>query len=160
MITIAFVGCSKTKRLKMPHGGYCPARDLYVSDLFVKRVAHVERRGLPWYIISAKSRLLKPTVSVRNYNRVMDELSGIEIAEWHLGVANQLMTELWCEFNAPKLSDVTVELHAGAKYCEPLGAILSMFGVTITKPVASLGIGGQLAFYKLACVEGMQHGVV
>jgi hypothetical protein len=43
-----------------------------------------------------------------------------------------------------------VELHAGAKYCEPLGAILQMFGLKVVKPVASLSIGQQLAFYKSA----------
>ena len=149
MITIALVGCSKTKAVGHP-SGYAAARDLYVSDLFSKRVDHVESRGLPWYILSAKCGLLKPSVQVRAYDKTISDLSGIEVAEWHLGVANQLMSELWYEFDAPKLSSVTVELHAGAKYCEPLGAILQMFGVKVVKPVASRGIGQQLAFYKSA----------
>jgi hypothetical protein len=116
--------------------------------LFRKRVEHVESRGLPWYILSAKSGLIKPSLMLRNYNATMGELSGIEVAEWHLGVANELMSALWYDFRSPKLSSVSVELHAGAKYCEPLGAILQMFGVQVIKPVNSLGIGQQLAFYK------------
>lgn len=149
MITIALIGCSKTKADAGP-SGYLPAQDLYSSDLFAKRVEHVKRRSLPWYILSAKCGLLSPTVQVRPYEKIITDLSDIEVAEWHLGVANQLMTELWYEFKEPKLSSVTVELHAGAKYCEPLGAILLMFGVKVVKPVASRGIGEQLAFYKSA----------
>lgn len=148
-LTIAFVGCSKTKAAVGP-SGYLAAGDLYNSDLFRKRAEHVESRGLPWYILSAKCGLLNPTTSIRTYNTTMADLNEIEQAEWHIGVANQLMSALWCDFEAPKLSDVTIELHAGAKYCEPLGAILTMFGVKILKPVAGLGIGEQLAYYKSA----------
>lgn len=147
MVTIALIGCSKTKSVKT-HDGYAVAKDLYASDLFTKRVTHVEGRNLPWYILSAKSGLIKPSLVLRKYDSTMAELSSIEIAEWHLGVANQLMTELYYEFDSPKLSSVAVELHAGAKYCEPLGALLQMFGVQVIKPVANRGIGQQLAFYK------------
>ena len=146
-VTIALVGCSKTKLVRDP-SGYELARDIYTSDLFRKRKGHVEGRGIPWYILSAKSGLLKPSVPIRNYDAMLGGLSEIELAEWHLGVANQLMSELYYEFSSPKLSDVTVELHAGAKYCEPLGALLSMFGVKVVKPVKGLGIGQQLAFYS------------
>ncbi|XZE18768.1 DUF6884 domain-containing protein [Pirellulaceae bacterium SH449] len=146
--TIALVGCSKTKSSLKSHTSYFTARELYTSDLFEKRVVHVESRNLPWYILSAKSGLLKPTTPIRPYDVTFDGLSEIEAAEWHIGVANQLMTELYYEFNSPKLADVTIELHAGAKYCEPLGSILTMFGINVVKPVSSLGIGKQLAFYK------------
>ena len=146
-IEIAFVGCSKTKTCTSP-SGYTAARDLYTSDLFRKRVEYVERKGMPWYILSAKSGLISPTVALRNYNETLADLSCTEIAEWHLDVANSLMTELIYEFKGPKLSDVTIEFHAGSRYCEPLGSILKIFGVNIRKPVANLGIGKQLAFYS------------
>ena len=147
MITIALIGCSKTKADAGP-SGYLPAQELYSSDLFAKRVEHVTKRNLPWYILSAKCGLLSPTVQIRPYNTVMTDLSNIEVAEWHLGVANRLMTELWYEFNAPRLSDVTVEIHAGAKYCEPLGTILQNFKISVCRPVQGLGIGRQLKFYR------------
>lgn len=151
LITIALVGCSKSKaKRESRHEVFTPARDLYVSDLFRKRVSHVESRGLPWYILSAKSGLVNPSTPLRHYDQTMADLSGIERAEWHLGVANQLMTELHYEFGSPDLSSVLIEIHAGVKYCEPLASILSLFGVSITKPVAMLGIGQQLAFYSTA----------
>lgn len=148
MLTIALIGCSKTKAVQTNPSGFALARDLYDSDLFRKRVAHVEGRKLPWYILSAKSGLLKPTTMLRKYDTTLKDLSDIEVAEWHLGVANQLMTELWYEFNQPKLSALTIELHAGSKYCEPLASILGMFGIKVVKPVANRGIGKQLAYYS------------
>lgn len=147
MIEIALIGCSKSKATCGP-SGFIPARELYDSDLFRKRVAHVESRGLPWYVLSAKCGLLKPSTPIRPYNQVITDLSCLEVAEWHLGVANMLMTELFYEFGEPKLSSVKIELHAGSKYCEPLGTILKLFGVSVVKPVEHRGIGQQLAFYK------------
>jgi hypothetical protein len=149
MLTIALIGCSKTKANPEP-GGYLEARALYDSDLFRKRVAHVEKRNLPWYILSAKSGLLKPTVAIRPYNMVLTELTPIEVAEWHVGVANQILSELWYGFDSPKLSDVTIEIHAGAKYCDPLGSILGLLGMKVSKPMEHTSIGKQLAFYKSA----------
>jgi hypothetical protein len=149
MVTIALIGCSKTKAVTQQHK-LIAARDLYISDLFRKRVEHVEKRGLPWYILSAKSGLLKPTVLVRSYDRTLGDSDELELAEWHLGVAGQFMSELCYEFGSPKLSSVAVEMHAGEGYCEPLGAILKMFGVKVIKPVAGRGIGEQLKFYKSA----------
>lgn len=146
MITIALIGCGKKKAQMLSR--YCEARNLYESDLFKKRVFHVESRNLPWYILSAKSGLLNPNTQIRTYDQVLSDLTEIERAEWHVGVANQLLTELYFHFNEPKLSGVTVEFHAGEKYCEPLGSILTLLGMNVSRPVKGLGIGKQLAFYS------------
>jgi hypothetical protein len=147
MTTIALIGCSKTKAKPSLLSQYVEARNLYTGDLFTKRVKHVEARDLPWYILSAKSGLLKPSTDVRVYDQTMNDLSPLEIAEWHLGVANQLMSELWYEFNIDDPAKVTIEPHAGAKYCEPLGSILRLLGMTVVRPVEGMGIGKQKAFY-------------
>lgn len=147
MITIALIGCSKTKSSNRDSGSIA-ARDLYASDLFCKRVEHVESRGLPWYILSAKRGLIRPSDLLSNYDCTITQMSAIDIAAWHLSVANQLMSELWYEFHQRQLSTISVEMHAGAKYCEPLGTILKTLGVEVIKPVANRGIGHQLAFYK------------
>ncbi len=152
--TIALIGCSKTKTTATDPTGYIAARDLYVSDLFTKRVSYVESRQLPFFILSAKCGILQPTTPVRPYDTTIDELSEIEVAEWNLSVANMLMTYLTYDFERPKLSNVTIEIHAGAKYAEPLGTILGLFGMQIVKPVESLGIGEQLAYYKESLARG------
>lgn len=147
MVRIALIGCGKTKAVLPVNEQWIAARDLYTSSLFRKRVEHVEARGLPWYILSAKNGIVAPSVSVRTYNQTFEHMMPIEIAEWHLEVAKQLMGELWETFELREVSDVTVEIHAGARYCEPLGKILAMFGVNVVKPVQGLGIGEQLAYY-------------
>lgn len=147
MTLIALVGCSKTKRF-LRHNQWEAAWNVYDSDLFQKRMAYVESRKLPWYIISARSGLTKPDTPIRTYDETLSVMTEIAIAEWHIGVANRLMFELWYEFNAPKLKTVTVEIHAGKKYSEPLASILKMFGIKVVKPVANMGIGEQLAYYK------------
>lgn len=146
MPTIALIGCSKLKR-DPGHKQFLPARDLYDSDLFRKRVAHVESRGLPWYVISAQGGVIAPDTPIRTYDKTMSDLTELEIAEWHVGIANQVFTELYYTFGEPALKDVTIELHAGKRYCEPLATILSLFGIKVVRPVASLGIGQQLAYY-------------
>lgn len=144
-LTIALIGCSKRKHAIR---GYTRARDLYDSDLFTKRVKHVEDRKIPWYILSAKSGLLKPTTLVRTYDQVLMQMPEIEVAEWHVGVVNQVFTELYYDFKSPNLEDVTIELHAGKYYCEPLATILGIFGIEVVRPVEGLGIGQQLAYYS------------
>jgi hypothetical protein len=83
-LTIALIGCSKRKN-EAQHG-YLPASELYSGDLFSKRVKHVQSRGVPWYILSAKSGLLKPTTPIRTYDKVVTILTELERAEWHIGV--------------------------------------------------------------------------
>ena len=145
---IALIGCSKTKSFCDDPSKHIEARNLYSSQLFSERVAYVESKSIPWYILSAKCGLLKPTTPVRYYNVSNNDLTELEIAEWHVGVASQLFSEVYYEFRSVSLKKITVELHAGKKYCEPLGAILSLLGITVEKPVQSLGIGQQLHFYK------------
>lgn len=148
MTTIALVGCGKLKATPRNGTLYMPARELYISDLFKKRAELMDRLEVPWYVISADGGLIKPDTLVRTYDKAIADLTEIEKAEWHVGVANQLLSELYYTFNSPKLSTVTVEIHAGAKYCEPLSNILNLLGIDTIKPVASLGIGEQLAHYK------------
>jgi len=147
-LRIGLVGCSKLKATSRSNDKYMPARELYVGDLFCKRAECMDARGIPWYVISAKGGLIKPTTKIAIYDKTIADLTEIEKAEWHVGIANQLLTELYYEFNSPKLSSVAIELHAGKQYCEPLATILGLLGIKTIKPVEGIGIGRQLAHYK------------
>jgi hypothetical protein len=147
-IRIALVGCGKLKSTPRGNDKYMPARELYIGDLFRKRAECMDSRDIPWYVVSAKGGLIKPTTMVGTYDKTIDDLTEIEKAEWHVGIANQLLTELYYEFNSPKLSSIVIELHAGKQYCEPLATILGLLGIKTIKPVEGLGIGEQLAHYK------------
>ncbi len=155
----AIVGCSKikaeVKKLDQFGDAWIEAQDLYTSDLFKKRRSHVESRGLVWFIASAKSGLVNPTTPLRPYEKTIDDLAPIDVAGWHVTVVNQLIDALYYDHDIRDLKEVAIELHAGAKYIEPLDKILEMFGAQVIKPVAGMGIGQQLAYYSgVACVEG------
>ncbi len=150
----AIVGCSKikaeVKRIGQHGDAWIEAQDLYTSDLFKKRRAHVESRGLVWFIASAKSGLVTPTTPLRPYDRTMEDLAPIDVAAWHVTVVNQLIDSLYYDHNIRDFKEVAIELHAGSRYIEPLDKILEMFGAEVIKPVAGMGIGQQLAYYSEA----------
>lgn len=147
MMRIALIGCSKSKKVIGP-ADWVPAQELYTSDLFQNRVEHVTSRQLPWYILSAKSGVIAPTTMVRSYDQTLRDMSEFEVAEWHAGVVVQLLDKLYYDHKSPSLKAVTVEIHAGARYVQPLEQLLKVLGVRVELPVKGKGIGEQLAFYK------------
>ncbi len=56
-----------------------PAKDLYTSPLFCKARSYVERKGQPWFILSAKHGLLHPDQPVAPYDLTLNTM-GYEIA--------------------------------------------------------------------------------
>jgi hypothetical protein len=147
MKRIALVGCGKSKTKPEGPSKFIEARDLYTGMLFRKRRAFVESRGLDWWILSAWYGVTKPTTSVMWYEKSLATVGHIELAEWHLYTAAACVS-LWSEIeDPPKLSEVTIEIHAGKAYCEPLATLLRTMGIAVVTPVAGLGIGQQLAWY-------------
>ena len=147
--TFALIGCSKKKKTtRDPFKDMIPARDLYTSDLFIKRVAHVEARGLPWMILSAKSGCITPRTPVRVYDHTIRDKEQIDLAAWAVGSANQLIDHLYYDHGIRDLRTVAVEIHAGRAYCDPLAGILKIVGCEVILPVRGMGIGKQLAHYS------------
>ena len=144
----ALVGCSKKKNTTNQFEPMIAARELYCSDLFHKRVQHVESRNLPWFIISAKSGCINPRTPLRVYDHTMLDKEQIDVAAWHVGAAGQFINELYYDWDIRDLRTVAVEIHAGKGYCEPLAEILKLVGVEVILPVKGLGIGEQLAYYS------------
>lgn len=145
----ALIGCSKKKRTtKDPFKDMIPARDLYTSDLFQKRVAHVESRGLPWMILSAKSGCVTPRTPLRVYDHTIRDKEQIDLAAWATGCATMFIDHLYYDHGARDLRTVAVEIHAGKAYLNPLADILKTLGVTVYVPVYGMGIGQQLAYYS------------
>lgn len=144
----ALVGCSKKKNSANPFEPLTPARDLYCSDLFHKRVRHIESRNLPWFIVSAKSGCINPCTPLRVYDHTMLDKDQIDVSAWHVVAASQLIDLLYFDWDIRDLRKVAVEFHAGNGYCEPLASILKLLGVEVVFPVKGLGIGEQLAYYS------------
>ncbi len=133
--SLYLVSCVSTKRASP-----LPARDLYVSPLFVKARAFVEARNAPWFILSAEYGLLDPNTVVAPYERTLNRMRLAERRAWADGVLAAL---------GPRLRAVgTVVFLAGKRYREFLEPALSG-RVRVEVPMADLGIGKQLQWLTL-----------
>lgn len=144
--TVALIGCSKEKSITADGVRHpVPVRELYSSDLFRKRVAYCEQRGLRWCVLSAKHGLVQHFRELRYYDETFGSMDRLRVAAWAPGVVVQFL-DMLCDDDVP--SDLTVELHAGAEYCKPLAQMLELVGITVELPVRGLSIGKQLQFYS------------
>lgn len=131
------IGCSKNKHdvTNPRRGSRATPVELYDSVLFSKRVAYAESRGLPWVVLSAKYGVWHPHVEQKSYDVAMTDLTPAERAAWHAHAALHLVNELWEEWDEDETravlrpSQLTIELHAGRDYCEPLASLLRALGV-------------------------------
>ena len=106
-IDLILVGCVKSKR---HYDG--PARDVYTSTLWRWRRAYAELHGCPWYVLSAKHRLLAPSTLIEPYNLSLDDFSASERREWSRRILDDLAAAV------PELDGKNIEVHAGKHYVE------------------------------------------
>jgi hypothetical protein len=170
-ISIGLVGCAATKAETA-----APARRLYISDLFRKASAYAEATYDLWLIMSAQHYLLHPDEVIEPYDKRVDRMPKSEREHWASMVESGLRcghnyhTEgrvRWPARDYPELRlgewmqegrelgiDRRVDLwfHAGAAYVDPLRRLMetTMRDVPydVHAPLASMGIGQQLAWYK------------
>ena len=67
--TIYLVSCVSRKRAT-PHR----AKDLYISDWFLKARAYVEDTHSPWFILSAEYGLVPPDKVLAPYERTLNKM--------------------------------------------------------------------------------------
>jgi len=144
MITVALVGCGKSKRL-----GTHPARHLYTGPLFRASLAHAEHT---WgaenvYIVSALHGLLRLSDPVESYNTTLPTDPAVR-REWAARVGAALLAE--------RAADdlVHVVIYAGAAYAEPLRTWFDGQPVTrvgrLDLPLRGMTQGRRLAWFKAA----------
>jgi hypothetical protein len=141
---VVLVGCGKQKRTTDDPLGVA-ARDLYTSNLFASRRAYADRVSSSWFVLSARWGLLLPNELVKPYEASLEHLSDLDRAGWALNVAHDFVSQLP---DSAKLSELRVELHAGVLYAAPLKGVLESLGCKVSWPVAGLGIGQQLHWYR------------
>jgi hypothetical protein len=105
-----------------------PAATLFRSAGFASARAHAERSGFPWFVLSAKHGLLDPGDVVGPYRLLMDESSGGYRAAWGEWVAAQLADRV-------QLAGVTVEVHGGVDFAQPLRQPLQRRGAALDIPL-------------------------
>ena len=102
---------------------------------FKKARAFVEAQKSNWYILSAKHGLLRPERMISPYNVTLNNMSTSKRKEWAKMVARRL--------GSPK-----VFIFAGAKYRTHLVPLLKEWGCQIDVPLARMGSGRQLRWFK------------
>ena len=105
-----------------------PVARLFRSPQFAGARAHAERSGLPWFVLSAKHGLLEPGDVVGPYDVQIDERSGAYRAAWGEWVVAQLGERV-------PLEGVTVEVHGGVDFAQPLRQPLARRGAALDLPL-------------------------
>lgn len=148
--TVYLVSCCKEKAYTYQTGSgwerstalnpELQARDLYVSDWFLKARAFVEATGCEWHILSALCGLVHPERMMLSYEFTFDpahdDNDRIRRQTW-----SQTVTTCLAMRHRPKMTHVAI--LAGALYREFLIPALEQAGFTVSVPMIGLGIGQQ-----------------
>jgi len=135
----------------------CTAREMYVSDWFVKARRYAEASGCRWFILSAEYSLVTPDRVIAPYERTLNTMPVTERRAWAGGVFKQLAAAV------PELSHVV--FLAPERYREFLAGHLTGRGVAVSLPMEGLRIGEQLSWLgqhppqPLGCVRANQLGL-
>lgn len=137
-ILVVLLGCVKEKATER-----MPAHELYGGQLWTARWAYAQRvapqRTL---ILSAAWGLLHPDEVIAPYDVTLREKRMADRQAWASRVASRLHA-----FGYGPPERMVVEVHAGADYREFLVSLLESYGMTVTVPLAHMGIGQQKAWY-------------
>jgi hypothetical protein len=132
---VYIVGCGAAK-LDHP----ARARELYTGSLFVAARRFVEARRARWRILSARYGLVHPDSVLPPYNQRLWRRKD-ERAAWALTAASGLRYENAC-------TELHVVFLCGADYADPVATLLESWGVTTEQPLAGLGLGERLHWFK------------
>lgn len=114
-----------------------PARDLYISDWFLKASAYAKAMSPTWFILSAKYGLLHPDQEIEPYDLTLRTMQAPQRREWGNSVVRQLQERIGTEtpivILAGQLYRVEIEAWARGR---------------ASVPMAGLGIGRQLQWLK------------
>lgn len=105
-----------------------PVARLYRSAGFERAREFAASSGDPWFVLSAKHGLLDPDDVVGPYELLMDERSGGYRAAWGEWVCAQLADRV-------QLAGVTVEVHGGVDFAQPLRQPLQRRGAVLDIPL-------------------------
>nr|WP_156955881.1 DUF6884 domain-containing protein [Solidesulfovibrio alcoholivorans] len=123
-----------------------PAKELYVSNWFVKSKRFVEMQPCNWYILSAKYGLTAPDSPIENYNMTLKLLKKDERHKWSHDVATKLKEK-------EHIIDEVVIL-AGKYYREFLVTELLTFCKKVIIPLEGLRLGEQISWLNSRIKNG------
>ena len=134
MTTVYIIACSARKSRLLESGSRLPAREAYMGQAFRFSREAVERRGAPYFILSAHYGLLAPDSVIENYNVKMSPLSPAD--QWDTCFDNVTDDQLHQMRGADRVVVLGSRLYADAA-----GVLL---GRPVEAPLAGLPIGRML----------------
>ncbi len=116
------------------------AKDMYVSDWFIKARAYVERAGNECCILSAEYGLVEPESVIAPYERTLNTMGIVERRAWSTKVLDQLQA---------RMTGVDrMVILAGRRYREFLIDGIRAGCSDVEVPLAGMRIGEQLSWFK------------
>lgn len=131
MARIFLISCASHKRDERS-----PAKDLYISPLFVKSKTLATFEADNWYILSAKHGLLDPDQNIDPYDQTLKRMPSLERHQWAQRVVNKL--------TSVSVPSDQITILAGTSYRETLVSELKGRGYSVDVPMLGLSIGKQL----------------
>lgn len=145
---LALVACASAR-----DSGPAPAEELYASALFHARRRHVAQRCDQWLVLTPRYGVVAPDALVEAETTRLADLPAAERAAW----ADAVLAEL--DERLGGLNGWVIEMHAGAAFCDSgLADGLRDRGASVIRPVAGLGQGRQLAWYREHASRGDAAG--
>jgi hypothetical protein len=129
--TIYLVSCVAKKRASP-----ALAKDLYVSEWFLRVRRYVEATGCRWFILSPKYGLVAPDQLLVPYEQDLKTMSVADRRTWARGIQVQMDHQL------PNVEHIVV--FAGQRYREFLLEYFRDRAATVEVPLEGLRIGEQL----------------
>lgn len=129
-------------------GAATKAKDLYLSDWFLKARRYVEQAQSPWFILSAEFGMVHPETVIPPYERTLNHMGVTERRAWAKRVIAQM------ERNLPSSNEIVV--LAGQRYREFLTDYLRSKTKHVRVPLEGLRIGEQLSWlgeHVVKCVS-------
>ena len=130
---VYLVSCVKGKR-----EAASKAKDLYISDWFVKARRYVESKRQPWFIISALYGLVDPEEEIEPYDVTLNRMVVKDRRRWAETTLESLL----------EIDTDSFVFLASNKYREFLEGPLQHAGYRVYVPMRGLRIGEQLSWLK------------
>src|SRR4051812_21652461 len=111
--------------------GVQPAARLFRSSGFARARAYAESSGHPWFVVSAKHGLLDPDDVVGLFDVLFGDQSLAYRTAWGEWVVAQLADRV-------RLTGVTVEVHGGVDFAQPLRSPLTRRGAGLEIPLPGM----------------------
>jgi hypothetical protein len=147
MSTVFIIACSARKSRLLESGSRLPAREAYMGQAFRFSREAVERRGAPYFILSAHYGLLAPDSIIENYNVKMTPLNPED--QWDTCFDNVTDDQL----HQLRTADRVVVLGSRL-YADAAGVLL---GRPVEAPLAGLPIGRMLNALRVGMWDSLPN---